>query len=82
MSDGTPEPELPASLNQLAVVVFVVAGLVAMATLFVFPTLRSMGLSINQAFLVVGVLEFGSALVAGAAAMRFDTVHDEQDSVD
>jgi ABC-type transport system involved in cytochrome c biogenesis permease subunit len=71
------ESEFPASLNRLAVVAFVAAGLVAIVALFALPTLRSMGLSFNQAFLVVGVVEFGSALVAGAAAMRFFTVRDD-----
>jgi hypothetical protein len=74
MPTNSGEAEFPASLNRLAVVAFVAAALVAMVTLFVLPTLRSMGLSFNQAFLVVAVVEFGSAVVAGAAAMHFYTV--------
>ncbi|MFB6255370.1 MAG: hypothetical protein ABEH58_01360 [Haloplanus sp.] len=77
MPNDTGKAELPASLNRLAVVVFVVAGLVAMATLFAFPVIRSIGLSANQTFIVVGVVEFVSALVAGTAAVYFYTGRDD-----
>jgi hypothetical protein len=76
MSSDSDEPSVPASLNRLAVVVLVVAGLVAMLAFFSFPTLRSMGLSVIQTVLLIAAVEFGSALVAGVAALRLYTTHE------
>jgi hypothetical protein len=76
MLASTDGAEYPASLNRLAVVAFVAAAAVAMLTLFVLPTLESMGLSFREAFLIVGVVEFAAAVVAGVSAMRFYTIPD------
>ncbi|RCU46617.1 hypothetical protein DU504_04430 [Haloplanus salinus] len=73
MVSGADEPSYPASLNVRAVVAFVAAAGLGMVTLFALPTLRSTGLTFREAFLIVGVVEFGAAVVAGAAAMNFYT---------
>lgn len=65
---GTDDDDYPASLNRGAVVALVGATIVAVVGLFALPTLRSAGLTFREAFAIVGVAEFGAAVVAGVAA--------------
>lgn len=66
---GTGDPgeagALPLSLNRAAVVGLVVSVAVAAGAMFALPWLVGLGLSFYRAFLLIGILEFVAALIAG-----------------
>lgn len=77
MLTNTTRNDYPSSLNRLAVVGLVLGAAVAMAGLFALPALESLGLAFREAFVVIGVVEFVSAVVVGTAAYHLYTVRGE-----
>ncbi|AAG19773.1 MULTISPECIES: hypothetical protein [Halobacterium] len=75
--DGDADGDFPASLNRLAVVALAGAALVGAAGLFAVPFLRSFGMTFWEAFTVVGVSEFVSAIVAALAGYHLYTTPDD-----
>lgn len=64
-SAGDDSAVLPPSLNRLAVVSLFGGALIAALALFSMPTLVNAGFTPRQAFILISIVEFLSAVVCG-----------------
>ena len=76
-TDDDPNADVPLSFNLGAAFVFAVSAVVAFLALFSFPWLMANGFTGRTSFLIVGSIEFVTAITAGIAGLKLYAARDD-----